>query len=153
MHIRRAIQSDAVAICQVVIASITDLCKDDHHNDSRLLGPWLANKTPEIVAGWIANTAITNLVAVDERAVIAAGCVTSAGGIMLNYVAPAHRFQGVSSAMLGRLEDIARQLGHVMCSLESTSTAHAFYSRHGYTDDGPSKGSFGLITYPMSKRL
>ncbi len=153
MEIRRATQSDAAAMCQVVIASITDLCTDDHHNDPHLLGLWLANKTPEVVAGWIANAANINLVAVDQQPVIAAGCVTSTGVIVLNYVAPTHRFRGVSSAMLGRLEGIARQLGHVVCSLESTSTAHSFYSHHGYTDDGPSKGSFGLLTYPMRKRL
>lgn len=153
MQIRRANDDDAAAICEVVIASITELCLADHHSDPRILDLWLANKTPETVAGWIKSPTNTNLVAVDDVGVMAAGCVTAAGFIVLNYVAPSHRFQGVSSAMLTEIEIIARGFGHASCSLESTSTAHRFYKRHHYFDVGEPQSKFGLTMFPMTKAI
>jgi hypothetical protein len=53
MEIRDAVPEDAPAACEVLRRSISELCSADHLNDAVILGRWLANKTPEIVASRI----------------------------------------------------------------------------------------------------
>jgi len=153
MQVRTATLADCAAIASVVRSSILELCGADHQGDAAVLGSWLANKTPENVAKWLSNPDNSLLVVTDDKALIAAGCITRAGEITLNYVAPEARFRGASKALVGALEDIARRAGNGRCTLQSTRTAHRFYGRLGYGDDTPAIGKHGLTTYPMSKRL
>ena len=44
----------AEAACTVTRQSITHCCVLDHANDAAILTAWLANKTPENLAAWIA---------------------------------------------------------------------------------------------------
>jgi GNAT superfamily N-acetyltransferase len=153
MEIRDAAAEDALAACQVMRRSIVELCALDHRNDPTILQNWLANKTPEIVASWIAQPGGSVLVAVDEDAIVAGG-VTDSGEITLNYVLPEARFRGVSCAMLAALEARAVERGNARCTLLSTETAHRFYLANGYTQDGSPAGKFGTSGgYPMSKSL
>jgi GNAT superfamily N-acetyltransferase len=133
-EIRAAQASDAAAICDVVRRSIIQLCVRDHQNDPAWLDEWLANKTVENFAGWIADPENRMFVAVADRTILAAGCFRTTGDITLNYVSPAGRFQGISRAMLRRLEQVARELGHRRVALTSTITAHDFYLAAGYSD-------------------
>ena len=55
MQIREAVAGDSEQACNVMRRSITELCAADHGNDSAILARWLANKTPENVAVWIAR--------------------------------------------------------------------------------------------------
>ena len=154
MEIRDAVLADAPAACAVLRRSITELCVADHRNDPAILERWLANKTPEIVASWIAQPAISMLVAVEGGIILAVGAVTNAGEITLNYVSPDARFRGVSRAMLGALEARAAERGNTRCTLISTATARRFYHAAGYVEDGPPQGKFGTTgSYPMLKRL
>lgn len=132
--IRAAQMREASAICDVLRRSITELCVADHQNDPARLGEWLANKTPEDVASWIADPDNCMFVAVAGERVLGVGSVRSGGEIALNYVAPEGRFQGVSRAMLRTLEDTARELGCHRVTLTSTFTAHDFYLAAGYAD-------------------
>lgn len=118
----------------MVRRSIVELCARDHENNPLWLDQWLANKTPETMAGWIADPNNRMFVAVADGAVLAAGCVKVTGDIVLNYVSPDCRFMGISRAMLQRLEDTARGYGHCRVRLISTVTAHDFYLRAGYID-------------------
>jgi len=87
-------------------------------------------------------------------AILGVGSVTDAGEIMLNYVAPAARFRGVSRALLRALEARAVERGNSRCTLTSTETAHRFYQKAGYVDDGAPTGKFGTSSgYPMSKEI
>ena len=154
MEIRDATPEDAKAACDVLIRSISVLCAADHGNDPTILGRWLSNKTPEIVAGWAKQSGNSLLVAVEGDVVLGVGSVTDAGEITLNYVAPEARFRGVSRALLGALEARAAERGNTCCTLISTETAHRFYRSAGYGDDGEAVGKFGTSSgYPMSKRL
>jgi GNAT superfamily N-acetyltransferase len=154
MKIRDAVPADAPAACEVLRRSIIGLCAADHRNDPAILQRWLANKTPEIVASWIAKPGNSVMVAVEGGAVLAVGSVTDEGEITLNYVSPDARFRGVSRAMLGALETRASERGNCRCTLVSTETARRFYHDAGYTEDGPPQGKFGTAgSYPMSKRL
>jgi len=99
MEIRDAVPEDAHAACEVMRRSISELCSVDHHNDPVILGRWLANKTPEIVASWIIKPGNSVLVAVESGNMLAVGSVTDAGEITLNYVSPDARFRGASRAL------------------------------------------------------
>jgi GNAT superfamily N-acetyltransferase len=136
-----------------VRASITELCFADHKGDPDILARWLANKTPENVALWLSNARNINLVADEDGAILGAGCVTVLGEVLLNYVSPAARLQGVSSALLAGLEAAAREKGNVRCTLESTVTARRFYKARGYLDAGAPGVKHGLTTFPMAKAL
>ena len=133
MRIRDALVGDAAAACEVMRRSIIELCGADHGDDLAILGRWLANKTPDIIAGWIAKPRNSVLLAVEGRAVLAVGSVTDDGEIMLNYVSPGARFRGVSRALLTALEAQAVERGNTRCVLSSTETARLFYLSAGYT--------------------
>ena len=152
MHIRDAVVEDAPAACRVLRRSITELCLADHHNDPAILERWLGNKTPDILATWIAQPRGSIMVAVEDHAILAVGGVTDRGEITLNYVAPDARFRGVSRAMLNALERRAHEYGSARCTLLSTETAYRFYRANGYADDGAAKAKFGAAaSYPMAK--
>jgi N-acetylglutamate synthase-like GNAT family acetyltransferase len=130
--IRAAHLDDAAGIADLLRRSITELCVIDHENNPAWLQPWLANKTPENVASWIANPANHMFVALRDGRIAAVGSITEAGYIGLNYVAPDARFAGLSRMMLTHLEDQARRFGLSRVFLTSTGTARRFYLAAGY---------------------
>jgi GNAT superfamily N-acetyltransferase len=154
MEIRDARAKDAAAACQVLRRSIAELCTEDHGNDPAILAAWLANKTPEIVRSWIKQRGNSVLLAVQGPTILAVGAVTDWGDITLNYVSPDARFNGVSRALLLRLEARAGERGNRRCALLSTKTARRFYHAAGYVEDGPPTRPYGTDSgFPMSKGL
>ncbi|HET7889494.1 MAG TPA: GNAT family N-acetyltransferase [Bradyrhizobium sp.] len=154
MIIRDAIADNAAEACEVIRASITELCIADHRHDPDIVARWLASKTPANVAARAASDRSSLLVAVENDAVLAVGGVKDDGEITLNDVAPKARFRGVSAALLKSLEARAVERGAREITLLSTETAHRFYLSRGYRDLGPSPGKFGAaVSYPMRKML
>jgi GNAT superfamily N-acetyltransferase len=154
VKIRDATAADAAAACEVLRASISELCVADHHNDPEILKRWLANKTPENLAAWIADSEASTLLAVKDDVVLAVGAVRNDGEITLNYVSPAARFRGASSALLVALEARAKERGNTHCKLLSTEPAHRFYLNRGYVGRGEPQHKFGTSSsYPMSKSI
>ena len=153
MEIRGAREADVEDVCRVVRASIVELCVADHQGDPDILAQWLANKTPENVSIWLSNPNNINLVADESGAVLAAGCVTVSGEILLNYVCPTARFRGVTTQLLAAMEDFARGRGVERCVLASTTTARRFYERRGYRDAGYAATKHGMTIYPLVKDL
>jgi GNAT superfamily N-acetyltransferase len=154
VKIRDAVPADAEAACQVLRASITELCRADHHDDPDILGRWLANKTPENLAAWSTDPGASLLLAIEDELVLAVGGVRHMGEITLNYVSPRARFRGVSSALLQALEMRAAARGVTTCTLLSTETAHRFYLARGYADIGAPEHKFGTsASYPMAKTI
>ncbi|MGJ4888690.1 GNAT family N-acetyltransferase [Bradyrhizobium sp. HKCCYLRH3099] len=154
MMIRDATPDDAAAICAVLRASIIDLCAADHRGNPDILARWLANKTPETVAGWADGQGRSLLVAVEEGAILGAGGLAHPNEITLNYVSPQARFRGVSSALVAELERRAIAHGAHDIALLSTETAHRFYLARGYVDVGVPVGKFGTAaSYSMRKTL
>ncbi len=152
MQIREARIEDAAEACDVLRRSIVELCHADHRGDPFALEKWLANKTPENVASWIAHSHV--LVAIEREAILGVGSVTSSGEITLNYVSPDARFRGISKALLRQLEARALGLGNDRCVLTSTETAHRLYRSAGYEDQGaPTVGFTGSPSYRMAKQL
>ncbi|KQV37037.1 hypothetical protein ASE37_24075 [Rhizobium sp. Root268] len=64
--------------------------------------------------------------------------------IVLNYVAPEHRFQGVSKALLAALEDSFRNAGFSLGKLVSTRTALRFYLASGWSELGTGGGGIRM---------
>jgi GNAT superfamily N-acetyltransferase len=154
MKIRDATAKDAPAACHVLRRSISELCVADHENDPTILAKWLLNKTPDIVASWMALPDFSPLVAVEHGTILAVGGgLTKTGHITLNYVSPDARFRGVSRALLAALEARAIERGNTRCTLNSTETAREFYLANGYVIDGLPDHKHGTGGYPMSKRL
>ncbi|HXW19291.1 MAG TPA: GNAT family N-acetyltransferase [Roseiarcus sp.] len=154
MEIRDARLEDAAEACAVIRRSILELCSLDHRDDPAILERWLANKTPEQVAGWFGRSDHPVLVVTEAGGIVAVGAVRISGEITLNYVSPEARFRGFSRALLAELELRARQFGADACTLNSTETARRFYRSAGYLEQGPPKPGFRAdVVYPMIKRL
>lgn len=149
--VRRAAAADIAAMSRVLIASITELCVDDHRNDPAAIAAWTRNKSPEGVAAMLANPQSRTFVGELDGAVVAVGAVSRRGEITLNYVAPQARFRGVSKAMLVALEAELRQLGFAEGRLEATATARRFYQAAGWMADGPQAEGRMVNGYPMRK--
>lgn len=153
ISIRSAVPADAAAMSAVLTASIRELCTADHRDDPEILAGWLRNKTPQMVLRMLERPGAVFLVAERDGEVAAVGCLSAADEIGLNYVAPAHRFAGVSKALLAALEDRIRQHGAGIARLTSTGTAHRFYLANGWHDAGPAEADRGMLCQPMEKRL
>jgi hypothetical protein len=148
--VRPARIEDAEAMSALLVASISELCVADHQGQPEALGRWLANKTPDGVRGFFANPQNRLFVAEQDGALAAVGGCNDAREIILNYVAPAHRFSGASSALLSAME---AALGPGEATLSSTLTALRFYLRRGWSETGALDRYAGMIAYPMRKQL
>jgi GNAT superfamily N-acetyltransferase len=154
MRIRQALPSDAEAMSAVLIASITELCHDDHQGRPEAVAEWTANKTPESIRRWFDNSANRLLVADEDGAVVGVGGFNSEGEIILNYVSPAARFRGVSKAMLAALEGEMRTRGFTEARLDSTRTARRLYLNAGWQEGAAESSKFcNVRCRTMTKRL
>jgi GNAT superfamily N-acetyltransferase len=153
ISVRLAVTADVPAMSRVMIASITDLAVADHKNDPALIARWTANKTEAGIAKMLASESITLFVAERDGMIAAVGATIEPDTIGLNYVDPAHRFAGVSKAMLTAMETKFRRFGITEAKLHSTETAHRFYLDAGWVDAGAPEDAFGMRDYPMRKRL
>jgi GNAT superfamily N-acetyltransferase len=151
--VRRASADDVPAMSTVMTASITELCSLDHGDDPEIIAGWTRNKTPEFVARMLANPELSMFVAEVDSGVGAVGAIGGTDTIALNYVAPAHRFHGLSRALLARMEAEMATLGTEIGRLTSTRTALRFYRSCGWQDAGPPEGGHNIEGYPMTKRL
>ena len=155
-EIRPARIEDAEAACEVVRQSIIELCGEDHGGEPIALEGWLSNKTPANMQAWIKQLGNYMFVAEEHGRITGVGLLSGAGEIMLLYVAPEKRFQGVSKALLAKMESRARELRLDFCSLTSTLTARPFYLAAGYElmSDEEEDDGFGLdAAVSMTKRL
>lgn len=153
LSIREADEKDAEACSKVLCASIRELCLADHNGDAELIARWIADKTPENLARWIADRRSALFLAERDGSAAGVGCISEDGEVLLNYVAPAHRFCGVSRAMLAQLEATLRDRGIANARLTSTETAHRFYREAGWVDFGEPEVMFGIKGYPMAKEI
>lgn len=152
--VRLASIEDAAVVTDVLRRSIAQLCVQDHQNDSESLELWLKNKTVPTVRSWFESPQLFCVVACIDALVCGSAAMSSDGEVLLCYVDPGARFQGVSAAMLLALESEARDRYLAEIRLSSTITAKRFYQARGYTVTGVPKQKFGLVAgIPMVKRL
>ncbi|MEM9059923.1 MAG: GNAT family N-acetyltransferase [Pseudomonadota bacterium] len=152
--IRDAVLEDAEALSDLLIASITGLCRAYHGDDPKLIAKWIANKTPENIAAWIEKGHTILLVAGSPQFVFAGvGAAFPEGRIVLNYVHPDARFRGVSRTLLAALETRLSELGNKSATLTATTTAREFYLANGWEVCGPEENDYGFPGHRMLKRL
>lgn len=151
--VRRAAEPDIEAMSEVLTRSITELCALDHHNDPAVIAAWTANKTPEGVRLMLESADAELFVAEHDGVVAAVGCVMNGSEIGLNYVHPAHRFQGFSKALLAAMEQAMREAGVTEARLKATQTAHAFYLANGWQHAGDLYTGRWIDAWPMRKVL
>ena len=151
MLIRRADGKDGPSVIQTLRASITELCIEDHQSDPERLGVWLSNKTLEMYQTWLQNPQRLIWVCMQEETCRGMAMATTDGEVLLNYVAPAARFQGLSSALLETVESHLWRSGCSELTLWSTQTAHQFYLSRGWQPSGPAVEEDGMMSYPMKK--
>lgn len=151
--VRQAGPDDVPAMSRILTASIIELCAPDHGNDPAAIAAWTKNKTPEGVAGMLANPNLLMFVAELSDVIGAVGAINRSGEVALNYVAPDMRSRGLSTAILTRLEAELRALGFDEGRLEATITARRFYERAGWQLDGPQATGRMVNGYPMKKAL
>lgn len=139
---------------RTLVASITELCRLDHHDDPAAIATWTANKTEAGIAAMLAAPANRMFVAERDGEIAAVGCIRLPDEIGLNYVSPGHRFAGVSKALLATMETELQTRGVAVARLSSTGTAHGFYESAGWRDVGSGEcDAFGMICHPMRKPL
>ncbi len=153
LEIRIAASGDAAAACNVLRRSIAECCVLDHNNDPAILGAWLGNKTPQMVASWFASPTNHSLVALQDGAVVGVALLTGAGKLALCYLLPEARGLGLGKMLLARMEDIARGWGVKALQLHSTATGEGFFARHGYTRAGQVRSPYGVETTFFWKQL
>lgn len=151
--VRAARPDEAAAIAALLRRSITELCAADHGNRPEDLAPWLANKTPETVADWIAAPDQRLIVAELDGRLAGVASARADGTILLAYVSPDLTGRGAGSALLAELEGWARAEGATESRLESTATARTFYQARGYREADRPTHRRGTGGFPMTKRL
>ena len=151
--IRRANQNDAGAIAKLVRSSISELCFDDHEGDADKIDLWLADKTEEHISSWIVAPDLSVFVSTCSTGLAAAGCYRDDGVILMNYVSPCYRFQGLSGRMLACLEASLAAQGLATARLVSTRTAIPFYQDRGWQSYGDPIPCHGVTGQPMKKDL
>jgi GNAT superfamily N-acetyltransferase len=153
LEIRIAASGDAAAACHVLRRSIAECCVPDHHNDPAILGAWLGNKTPQMVASWFESPTNHSLVALQDGAVVGVALLTGAGKLALCYLLPEARGLGLGKALLARMEEIACGWGVKALQLHSTATGEGFFARQGYTRAGQVRSPYGVDTTFFWKQL
>jgi GNAT superfamily N-acetyltransferase len=153
IDIRKAVPNDAVPACTLLRRSIEEVCAPDHHGRPDILDAWLANKTPETIAGWFASPTHYAIVAERDGQLLGLALLTQAGRLALCYVEPGALRIGVGRALLAAVEEQARAWSIRKLHLHSPESCATFYERHGYANAGQEKSCFGLECKLMWKQL
>lgn len=142
----------------VIGASITALCRADHHGDPDRIKPWVASNSPMTLASILNHPEQRLFVAAPEDVAAVGGIDWRAqpdgqGRIRLLFAAPEAQGKGCGRALLTALEDELRALGRVEARLTATNTALAFYRSQGWQMDDRAGGGGWLLGHPLRKRL
>ena len=146
IDIDKAELSDVKSIIQVMRNSILS-CHADHHNNQASIDAWLANKTEENLALWIAHN--YSLVCKQDNSIVGFFMASATGEILLNYVEPNRQQQGIGKSLLDTAKAHYHNQGIDKLSAESTITAKAFYQKNGFEvmDEIVEEGK--LVAYRM----
>lgn len=116
-------------VCKLLIRSISQSCRKDHHDDPVLLEAWLENKTPENVKSWL-ETNRTYCAVFPSGEIVGVLQASLENRILLNYVEPKYSGKGVGTKLLRKLE-VEIGSGNKLL-VESTETAKPFYIKEGF---------------------
>lgn len=155
--VRLARPEDVETVSEVIAASITTLCRADHHDDPQRYRPWVASKSPHAVEMILSDPAQRLFVFGQDRILAVGGTdwrhqPDEQARISMLFVAPEARGQGHSSALLAAMESDLLAMGRREARLTATNTALAFYRARGWQTDDRAGGGF-LLGHPLRKKL
>ena len=151
--IRLARSDEAKVITTLVRGSISELCFDDHQGDDTRIGGWLANKTEDEIAAWIVAPDLSIFVIECRTGLVATESHRDDAVILMNYVSPFYRFQGLHDQILAHLESSLAALGITTARLVSTRTNIGFYKKLGWHAYGDPILCMGVTGKPMMKDI
>lgn len=106
---------------------------------------------------WAASLGKTySCVAVEGDRVLGFGDVTHEGVVRRLYVDKNSQGRGIGKQLLSKLEEVAREKGLQVLTLDSTISAHGFYQAQGYQDVGEGTTSINGVefkVFSMRKQL
>jgi len=126
--IRKATRDDAVAIHELHIQSVRELCKD-HYSNGQISG-WLDPRTPERY--FPAIDVGTYFIAIEDSVIVGFGGARP-GEVWGIYVLPDHTKEGIGSMLLRHAMEIAQGSTDKVV-LQSTLNAVDFYHRKGFAE-------------------
>ena len=155
--IRPARSGELPVLSALIAASITALCRADHHDDPERIRPWVASHSPVALAAILHDPEQRLFVAEPDVSIVAVGGIDwrhqpdGQGRIRLLFAAPGAQGKGCGRALLAALEEELRALGRVEARLTASNTALGFYRRQGWQRDD--RGGGWLLGHPLHKRL
>lgn len=153
-RVRPARPQDAEQVVRVLHSSITELCSADHHDDPKLLGRWLSNKTREHFLRWLEDDETCLVVFELEGLVKGVALLRQLGEVQLCYVEPGFQRRGIGTSLLAALETQASAWQLQVLRLNSSAGAREFYERAGFRATGDAcAGLGGLTCYPYAKSV
>jgi GNAT superfamily N-acetyltransferase len=152
MKVRLARAEDVPELVAVVRRSITELCVAEYRGDPAVLARWLANKTAQNFARWVADERHVVFVADDGGRVAGVGMLSRDGEVQLDYVSPDFRFRGVSKALLAEMEAEGQALGLAEMWLAATQLATPMYESRGWVVTGEVESQFGTLPGRMMRK-
>ena len=104
---------------------------------------------------WDGDDAVCRHALAEDASAHPVGCgrLLADGHIGRLAVLPAWRGRGVGSALLQRLSDLARSLGHTQVILNAQTQAMPFYARHGFAAVGEEFIEAGIPHQAMARNL
>ncbi len=130
--ITRAKPEHAIQACDILIRSIQQVCMPYYNFDTEIEKEWLSNKTPENVKQWVTSPNNIGLVAIDtNKNVVGFILATRSGHILLNYIEPQLRGQGIGHALYCEIEQALIRHGVKTITADSTLGAQSFYESQG----------------------
>lgn len=144
---------DAAPLAALFRAAVTTLAAT--HYDAAQRAAWVSSA--DDLAAFDARLARgTTLVAVHANASVAFGQLFPADHVEMLYVAPDWARRGLASALLGRIEAVARGHGaNVLCA-EASALARPVFERAGFSLVSPQiilRGGVSLPRFQMAKPL
>ncbi len=134
MILRSATPQDANAIFELHVASISHYCKPFYAPE--VLLAWISTKTPDTYKNLPAHYQM--IVAENDNKIIGFGVLNlKQHSIDSVYILPNHSRLGIGSALLKKLEALARDHAIQKLTLSSTLNAAPFYNTLGYTGNTP----------------
>ncbi len=144
---------DAASLAALFRAAVTTLAAT--HYDAAQRAVW-ASSADDLAAFDTRLARGTTLVAVHARASVAFGQLFPLDHVEMLYVAPAWARRGLASALLRRLEAVAREQGASVLRAEASALARPVFERAGFSLVLPqvvSRGGVSLQRFQMAKPL
>jgi len=134
--IRPATKADARGILEAHYSAVHETASKDY--DADILDEWSTVVSEERISNYLLNSFPNEItiVAVVYDKIAGFGSLAGNDELRAVYVASNSGGKSIGSALLQRLEEIAKDKGFTELKMDSSVTAEKFYAKHGYEITG-----------------